>query len=328
MIKKTDYNLLHLNTFGIEEYCDEFYELTDVCEITEIPFSADTLILGGGSNLLLTGRLKQVVKINNKGVEIIDENTEIVRIKAYAGEILDDFVDFCVSNNFYGAENLSLIPGTIGAAPIQNIGAYGVEVKDIIESVEYFDITEKSIKKIHRNECAFDYRNSIFKGTLKRKAVVLSVNFILSKKPEFNLTYGGLQQHFSDKKPDLKSVRSTIIKVRNSKLPDYKQIGNCGSFYKNAIVNQEKLDNLLKKHNNIPFFKTTEGNKIPTAWLIETAGLKGYRHKNVGVYDKHSLILVNYGKAKSSEIIELSEIIENKVLDLFGIKLEKEVNII
>jgi len=321
-------NLKNYNTFGIEAFCDVFIEINNNEQLEKIDFTNETLILGGGSNLLITRQLKQVVFINTKGIKKIKENDEYVILKVQAGEIWDDFVDFCVKNNYYGVENLSLIPGTVGASPIQNIGAYGTEIKDIIESVEYYNFLSQSYKNITSEKCNFAYRDSIFKNELKGKVVVTAVFFKLSKTENYNIGYGGIKERFTNNKPTLKLVRQAIIDVRDSKLPDYKLLGNSGSFFKNAIVNRSKFGELIEKFPQMPYFTTPEGFKIPTAWLIENAGLKGFRHKNAGVYDKHSLILVNYGGATAKEILELAQIIENTVLEKFRIKIVKEVNVI
>lgn len=328
MQKETNKNLQNFNTFEIKAIADEFYSIENKNDLENITFSEDFLILGRGSNMVIGRTLPQVIHISTKGIEIIEKNNDFVKIKAQAGEEWDDFVSFCVKNDFYGAENLSLIPGTVGASPIQNIGAYGVEAKDIIESVEYFDIETKTFKNIANKDCKFSYRNSIFKQELKEKIIVTSVNFILKKNGVLNISYGGLKKHFEDQKPSLKKVREIIIDVRNSKLPDVEKLGNSGSFFKNAVVDKQKLDELKQKYEDIPFFEVENGYKIPTAWLIENAGLKGFRHKNAGVYENHALILVNLGGASAKDILELAEIIENKIFDEFGIKIQKEVNII
>ncbi|MBN2891067.1 MAG: UDP-N-acetylmuramate dehydrogenase [Bacteroidales bacterium] len=328
MQKETNKNLIHLNTFGIEAFCDEYYEIENSLELAEIDLSDDFLILGSGSNMVISKRLPQVIHIKTKGIEILEENDKTVKLKVQAGEIWDDFVSFCVDNNYYGTENLSLIPGTVGASPIQNIGAYGAEVKDIIQSVEYFDIETKSFKNIDKKDCFFEYRDSIFKHKLKGKIIVTSVLYILEKNAELNISYGGIKNYFVEQKPTLKAVRKAVIETRNSKLPKPEELGNSGSFFQNAIVKEMKLRDLVVKHENVPYFKAPGGFKIPTAWLIETAGLKGFRHKNAGVYENHALILVNYGGATANDILELADIIENKVFDVFGIKISKEVNIV
>ena len=327
MQKEINKNLIEYNTFGIEAFCDEFYELSNSSQLVNINFHKNMLILGGGSNMVIKNRLPQVIHIKTKGITV-NEYENYVKINVQAGEIWDDFVDFCVRNTYYGAENLSLIPGTVGAAPIQNIGAYGAMVEDIIESVNYFDIEEKKIKIILKNECKFNYRDSIFKNELKGKAIVTSVNFILKKDAALNLNYGNLTNHFKNKAPSVSDIRNMIIQIRQNKLPDTKILGNSGSFFKNSIIDEQKFILLKERFPNIAYYKIDDAYKIPTAWLIETAGLKGFKHKEVAVYEKHALILVNKGGATAQQILELSEIIEERVFEKFGIKIEKEVSII
>ena len=328
MLKETNKNLKELNTFGIEAFCDEYFKITETSQLSEINFDKDALILGGGSNMVIKSKIPQVINIATKGIQIISDNNNDVFIKVQAGEIWDEFVSFCVENEYYGAENLSLIPGTVGAAPIQNIGAYGAEAKDIIDSVEYFEIATKSIKTLKNEECNFAYRNSIFKNELKGKIIVVSVDFKLKKNGKLNIEHGGVQKYFCKINANLLNVREVIIMTRKQKLPDYKILGNSGSFFKNAVVNQQKINELKTKYNDFPHFKVNNGFKIPTAWLIETAGMKGFKHKNAAVCEKHALILVNQGSATAQHILELAEIIENTVFEKFGIKIEKEVNVI
>ncbi len=328
MQKETNKNLVNYNTFGLNVFAKEFFSIENKDELCEIDFSEKFLILGGGSNMLIVSDLGRVIQLKTNDIKLTEETNEIVKLKVEAGVVWDEFVDFCVKNNYYGAENLSLIPGTVGAAPIQNIGAYGAEVKNIIESVEYFDIKTKEIKTINRTDCQFGYRSSIFKKNLKNKIVVTAVNFLLQKKSKLNISYGGLKKYFSDCEPTLSSVRQTVIKVRNEKLPMPEKLGNSGSFFKNAIVDATKLNELQQLYPDMLFFEVDNGYKIPTAWLIETAGLKGFRHRNAGVFENHALILVNLGGATAKDILELSEIIENRIFDKFGIKIYKEVNVI
>jgi len=321
-------NLKPYNTFGIESFCNEFIEIEDISELFDFDFSQDFFILGFGSNILLSKNLNRVIKFQTKKIQIISENSEQIRLKVDAGVIWDEFVEYCVSNNYYGVENLSAIPGTIGACPVQNIGAYGAEVKDVIEKVEYFDISTKKIVEINNYECNFSYRNSIFKQSLKNRAIITSVVFILDKKEKLNTNYADIKNFFGEKTPNIQDLRQTIISIRDKKLPDYKLLGNIGSFYQNAIVDSKKLENLKSKYQNIPFFEFENNYKIPTAWLIENSGLKGFRKNNVGISEKHALIIVNYNNASGSEILEFSNFVESKVFDTFEIKIQKEVNVI
>ncbi|MBN2663119.1 MAG: UDP-N-acetylmuramate dehydrogenase [Bacteroidales bacterium] len=321
--------LTSLNTFKIKEYCEEFIKIEDKKELLNVDFTDDFLILGGGSNLLITKRLKQVIFLQTKGIKIISETSDDMIIKVEAGEEWDHFVKYSVDKNLYGAENLSFIPGTVGAAPIQNIGAYGAEAKDIIQDVEFFNITTKQFEVFENKKCNFEYRSSIFKYELKNKIIITSVTFKLSKLKKLNLQYGGLTQYFGEKKNITSiDVRDAVIAIRETKLPNTDIIGNSGSFFKNAIVPEQKLCELKAKYPNIPFFKAAGGFKIPTAWLIEKAGLKGFKHGNAGVYNKHALILVNHGGATAQEILYLSDYVENKVFELFGVRINKEVNIV
>jgi len=279
--------------------------------------------------VLISSRIPQVVHLLTKGIEKIKENSDSITFSVKGGEIWDEFVQFCVDNNFGGAENLSLIPGSVGAAPIQNIGAYGAEVSDLIEEVTYFNIETKQIETISNNECKFDYRNSIFKNELKGKIIITEVVFKLQKNPEVKTNYGGLNNYFSEgEKIGIKEVRDAVISIRKSKLPDYKILGNSGSFFKNVIVKEAKLCELSAKYTDLKYFKAAGGFKIPTAWLIDKAGLKAYRQKNVGVYENHALIVVNYGGATAKEIIDFATFIENEIEKQFGLRIDKEVNII
>jgi len=322
-------DLSNYNTFKIKEFCDEFISIEKQEDLFDVYFIDGFLILGGGSNILIAKKLKQVVFITNKGISKISETKNDVTYKVAAGEEWDHFVKFTVDNNLYGAENLSLIHGTVGAAPIQNIGAYGVEVEDIIESVECFDIATKQIITLANKQCRFDYRSSIFKYELKNKVVITSVTFKLSKNKKLNLKYGGLIKYFEGQ-DDIASndVRDAVMAIRETKLPNPDVIGNSGSFFKNAIVDEAKIYELKPKYRNIPYFKASGGYKIPTAWLIEKAGLKGYSHGNAGVYKNHSLILVNHDGATAQEILDVAFYVEDKVYKKFGIKILKEVNVI
>jgi len=327
IIKNKD--LTNLNTFRINQSCNQFYLIETKDEISMVDFSETTLILGGGSNILLSKKPDEVVHINTKGIDIISENEEEIILRAQAGENWDDFVKFCVDNEYYGAENLSFIPGTVGASPIQNIGAYGAEAKDIIEQVEYFDINKQQFEIIKNEKCNFDYRSSIFKEELKGNAVVMAVDFKLSKIKRLNLNYGGLKSYFSEEQETtINDVRTGVIEIRKAKLPDPFILGNSGSFFKNAIVEEQKLNELSAKYKDIPFYKVSDGYKIPTAWLIEKAGLKGYKMDKAAVYKGHSLILVNLGGATAQNILDLAAHIEEKIDRIFGIKISKEVNII
>lgn len=323
--KNKDISLL--NTFGIRQFCDNFYFFEKNEELLDFHFDNKTLILGGGSNIIIVTKPNNVVKLRFDSIEVVEKTDNYAIVKAQGGGEWDTLVKFCVENNFWGIENLSAIPGTVGAAPIQNIGAYGVEIKDVLQSVEFFDIETKSFKIIENKDCHFDYRTSIFKNKLKNKAIVVSITLKLSVSPKPNLNYADLKMLSQKDNFSILDIRNEVVRVRDIKLPDFKKLGNCGSFYKNAIVDFKKFEELKQKYPQIPSYQHTNGVKIPTAWLIETAGLKGFKKGNVGIYDKHSLIVVNYGGASGNEILNFSEFVENSVFYEFGIKIEKEVNI-
>ncbi|MGE5399129.1 MAG: UDP-N-acetylmuramate dehydrogenase [Ignavibacteriales bacterium] len=335
---KSDYSIKKLNTFGLDvkaryftvaETLSNFLELLDTREFREHP----TLILGGGSNILFTRDFNGIlVKNELKGITAIKEDEDSILIQAQAGEIWDDLVNYCVSRNYGGLENLTLIPGTAGASPIQNIGAYGVEVKDVIFSVEGIDIKTGKVQSFLNKDCRFGYRNSIFKQELKNRFIITSVVYKLAKNPRINLTYEALKNEFQDvnlNEITIGDVSETVKKVRRSKLPDPQVLGNAGSFFKNPEIDKEKFQALKQEYAGISGYQTEAGGiKIPAGWLIQQCGWKGKRTGEAGVYEKQALILVNYGNAKGVEILELSKKIQDTVLEKFGITLETEVNII
>lgn len=324
------------NTFGIDVKARKFVEVTTVEELRETlknMYASELFILGGGSNMLLTKDIeKTVVHINLKGREIVEETEDKAIVKAMAGENWHDFVLYCISNNLGGLENLSLIPGNVGTAPIQNIGAYGVEIKDSFESCTAIDLQTLQLKTFTREECGFGYRDSIFKNEAKGKYIITSVNFRLRKKDhELNTSYGSIDQYLEEKgvkDPTIGDISEAVINIRESKLPNPKELGNSGSFFKNPVVSGEKLKELQAEFPEIPFY-AVEVNlvKIPAGWLIERAGLKGYREGDAGVHKKQALVLVNYGNATGMEILALSKKVQNKVWEMFGIKIHPEVNI-
>ncbi len=371
-----NYDLKKLNTFGVSCVADFFVELNSENDLQEFfisPIFQDPnipkLFLGGGSNILFTKNFEGLVILNKlKGIEIIKEDLDFVWIKAQSGELWHDLVTFSVDRGYWGLENLSLIPGSVGAAPVQNIGAYGVELKDVLESVEVFEIKNNRntvTKRIFLNqECEFSYRDSIFKkikSQLKpteNKYFILNIILKLNKKENKNLNYKVLQDYINKNnyglnatKPQLnatknfikssKDISLVVSAIRKSKLPDPAIIGNAGSFFKNVILPQKgenlppKLESLLKIYPQIPYFKESPSLtpqivkiKIPAAWLIEKAGWKGYRKGNVGVHKDHALVLVNYGGATGAEIKNLSDQIIKSVFEKFDITLEPEVNIL
>ena len=331
---RTNYSLKKINTFGVDHNAKFFLSINnsdDIINFINYPNyqKEKKLILGGGSNILFTKDFDGVVLYNNiKGIEIIYQDEDKIKLKVGSGESWDDFVSYCVDNKWYGIENLSLIPGSVGAAPIQNIGAYGVEVKNFISQVNGIDLIENQPKKFNQNACNFKYRNSIFKEKLKNNFFVTSVEFELYKKSDFNLSYKDLT-HLKTTDLTLLEVRNEIIKIRNKKLPNPKEIGNAGSFFKNPIVNQKTFNNLNNKYHDLVFIKMDNKKyKIPAAWLIEKCGWKGFSDKSVGVYKNHALVLVNNSSNSGQDIKDLSEKIQINVKENFSISLEAEVNII
>lgn len=339
---RQNYSLKNYNTFGIEPYAKYFATFTSAEELQTLLSSHNRelpiLILGGGSNILFTKNYDGFILKNEiPGTEIIKEDEEAIYIKVSAGMGWHNFVMYCVNNNYAGVENLSLIPGNVGASPLQNIGAYGVEIKDVFHELEAFHLKEKTIKNFTAAECEFGYRESIFKKSYKSMFAILNVTFRLKKKPVFNISYGAIEEELIKMKVDelsVKSISDAVIHIRTSKLPDPEIIGNAGSFFKNPIINKHelekhKLHELRNNRPNIPSYKIDEENfKIPAGWLIEQCGWKGYRNGDAGCYDKQALVLVNYGNATGKEIYNLSEEIILSVKERFGMVLEREVNIL
>ena len=336
-----NFSLKKYNTFGIDVSANFFVQINSTKELNELfcdkKFEKEKkLILGGGSNILFAKNFTGIViqpKIQN--ISIISESDNSVILKVGAGVVWDDFVEHCVNNNWYGIENLSNIPGTVGACPIQNVGAYGVEVSDVIEKVEFvflntmFKHGDIKIDTYTNKVCKFSYRNSIFKSDLKSKVVITNVYFCLSKHKKFNIEYKGIGEELKKYKTiNIKNIRKAIIDIRNNKLPSVADIGNVGSFFKNPIINKKEFEILNNKFPKIPFYSLANDLfKIPAAYLIDKSGFKGYKWKKAGVYEKQALILVNYGNSTGLEILELANIIEKGVFEKFGLELEKEVNV-
>lgn len=332
---KNDFSLLNYNTFGINVKASSFIEFTDIETLHKLfkknAFNTPFFVLGGGSNILFTKNFEGlVIHPQNKGIEVIEDNTNSVLLKIAAGEVWDKVVEYAVSNSYYGIENLSLIPGNAGAAPIQNIGAYGVEVKDFIKSVEYFNIENEQIVSINNTDCKFGYRDSIFKNALKNKIIVTHIFLELSKIENYCIDYGNIKDEL--KKFDvisLKNVREAVINIRKNKLPDPSVIGNAGSFFKNPIISKQLLKEIQSDFDDVPHYDVDFCQvKVPAGWLIEKCGFKGLKKGNAGVHEKQALVLVNYGNATANEIIELSNEIITKIQNRFGISLEPEVNIV
>ncbi|HRN40967.1 MAG TPA: UDP-N-acetylmuramate dehydrogenase [Vicingus sp.] len=328
-------SLKPFNTFSIDVTTNSFVEVNTVQELKEVlsQNKEEILIIGGGSNILFTQDFSGlVIKNSIKGIDVIFENENEIILNVGAGENWHDFVMFCVENNYAGIENLSLIPGTVGASPMQNIGAYGVEVKDVILNVEALKISDLSIHQFSNSACEFDYRSSIFKTTEKGKYFITAVQFKLSKKPAINSSYGAIEDELKSLgvfKPSIKDISKAVINIRKSKLPDPKEIGNSGSFFKNPVVDLNKKNELLAKYPSMPYYPQKNGTfKLAAGWLIETLGWKGKRIENYGVHEKQALVLVNYGGASGSQIYNLSEEIISTIRKSFGIELEREVNIL
>lgn len=331
-----NHSLLHFNSFGIDVNAMYYACLNEFGQIhkqmASIISTGDVfLILGAGSNLLFTSNYKGVIVHNClKGIDTVSEDSRNVYIRASAGENWDEFVALMVEKGYGGLENLSLIPGSTGSSPVQNIGAYGVEVKDRIVEVEGYSIPDLKFQILKNEECRFNYRDSIFKNELKGRFLITAVVFKLDKHPVFNLKYGAVETLFRNKEvQDLKSLRETIIEIRRSKLPDPSEYGNAGSFFKNPVVSVQTFNNLIKQFTNVPGYPSgIDSIKIPAAWLIEKAGWKGVRDGDVGTWSLQPLVIVNYGSATGREIFKFSEKIKQSVFEKFEIELVREVNVI
>ena len=328
-------SLKKYNTFGIAVNAKRFISVTSVYELQQLlKVEKDIFLLSGGSNMLLTKELDQlVVYIDIKGISIDNEDENAVYLTINAGEDWHEFILWCISNNYGGLENLSLIPGNVGTCPIQNIGAYGVEVKDTITKVEGLVLETRKLVSFSNQDCKFGYRNSIFKNSHKGKIIITSVGFKLTKKNhKLNTSYGAIETELSSKnilKPSLKNISDAVIKIRKSKLPDPKEIGNSGSFFKNPVISKKQFLELQKAHANMPNYMVSENEiKVPAGWLVEQSGFKGKRFGDAGVHEKQALVLVNYGNASGQDILKLAKKIQKTVVTKFGISLEIEVNII
>jgi UDP-N-acetylmuramate dehydrogenase len=328
------------NTFGIEAKAHFFVEINSLSQLTDLIKSPDyqtlyseKLILGGGSNILLTKDFEGlVIKINIKGIEKVKVDDAKAWIKVGAGENWHSFVMYCIDNEWNGVENLSLIPGTVGAAPMQNIGAYGVEIKDIFDSLEAIDRATGKMVLFTKQECKFGYRESVFKHEFKNQYIIVNVTFCLSKNKQFNISYGAVSQTLAEMNVQTlsaKAISEAVIKIRQSKLPNPAQIGNAGSFFKNPEISKAQFIVLKEQYNTIPSYPVDEQNvKVPAGWLIEQCGWKGKKVGNTGVHKDQALVLVNYGDAKGSEIKALAEEIQASVWEKFKIDLKMEVNLV
>lgn len=331
---KKDFSLRPYNTFCINVKSKSFIGVKSTKELLEVlnqNKGKKLLLLGGGSNLLLTEDFDGLtVRIEFRGIRVIEEKEGFVTVKVAAGENWHEFVLWCLKHDFGGVENLALIPGSVGAAPIQNIGAYGVELKSVFSACEAVSVNSGEIKNFNKAECQFGYRNSIFKNELKGQYIITSVNFKLTKAShKINTSYKGLNNRLEGKAKTIQNVARAVIDIRTEKLPDPAEIGNSGSFFKNPVVPESQFKTLQKQYPTLPHYPEKRGKvKIPAAWLIDTLGLKGYRKGDAGVHKNQALVLVNYGSATGKEIRALAEKIQSEVSRTFGIDLAFEVNII
>jgi UDP-N-acetylmuramate dehydrogenase len=339
-------SLKNLNTFGIDVYAKQFSKFTSVDELNEFFNSKvaqhtkqHVLVLGGGSNILLTKNVEGFVLKNEIiGKQKVNEDNDYVYVKAGAGENWHGFVLYCLDNNYAGVENLALIPGNVGASPMQNIGAYGVEIKDVFHSLDAFDMEEKKIVGFSNADCSFGYRESVFKNKYKGRFIITSVTYRLAKKPLFNTSYGAIEAELEKMKVSslsIQSIAQAVINIRSSKLPDPKVIGNAGSFFKNPEISSPQFEELKINFPGIIGYKLDNGNvKLAAGWMIEQCGpengisWKGYRKGDAGCHGKQALVLVNYGHASGAEIYDLSTEILASVNNKFGVQLEREVNIV
>ena len=337
MTIQNQFSLKNYNTFGIEAQAEKFVAVNSVDELVQIlktNSNENKFVLGGGSNMLLTQNINAlVIHIDLKGKKIIDQNDDFVWIECNAGENWHEFVLWTIERDFGGLENMSLIPGNVGTTPVQNIGAYGTEIKDTMVLCNTISIKNQTLKTFSNQECHFGYRESIFKQQVKEEYIITSVVFKLTKRNhKINTSYGDITKELTEKgisNPSLKDVSNAVIAIRKSKLPDPKVLGNSGSFFKNPILSKKDFEPIYKKFPEMKFFDISETEvKVPAGWLIEQAGLKGKRFGNAGIHKNQALVLVNYGGATGKEILEVSQIVQKTVFEQFRISIEAEVNII
>ncbi|MAU27180.1 MAG: UDP-N-acetylenolpyruvoylglucosamine reductase [Muricauda sp.] len=330
-------SLKNLNTFGIDVKASFFIEITSMLELQKalaLKAYPKKFVISGGSNMLLTKDIDALVlHINIKGISVVEEDDDMVVVQAMAGENWHEFVMWAIDRGYGGIENLSLIPGNVGTAPIQNIGAYGVELKDVFVSCTAMEIATGELKEFDKEACQFGYRDSIFKREEKGNYIITAVNLRLTKRNhKLNTDYGALEKELLDQNivyPTIRDISNAVIKIRRSKLPDPKEIGNSGSFFKNPVVSRKTFEKLQKKHPGLPHYEVDKTQvKVPAGWLIEQCGFKGVRVGDAGVHEKQALVLVNYGNASGTEILQLAEEIQAAVKKKFKIRLTPEVNII
>jgi UDP-N-acetylmuramate dehydrogenase len=330
-------SLKPFTTFGIDKKAKFFTTVETLDELKAALLAAKekqlpVFILGGGSNILLTRDIDGlVIKLEIKGINLVKEDGDQLWVEVGAGEMWHELVLHSIAQDWAGLENLSLIPGTVGASPMQNIGAYGVEIKDVFDSLQAMHRETLEMQSFNAEACRFGYRESVFKQTFKDQFVITSVTFRLSKTPNFHLEYGAIREVLaanSIDQPSIRSISDAVIQIRQSKLPDPKEIGNAGSFFKNPTIPNTQFDALKASYPSIPGYPSAEGVKVAAGWLIEQTGWKGKRIGEVGVHAKQALVLVNYGGGTGEEIKKLSEQIQASVYDKFGVQLQAEVNFI
>jgi UDP-N-acetylmuramate dehydrogenase len=339
MMIQQNISLMPFNSFGIDvnakyfaSFSSEVELLTILKEKNQTIPESNLLLIGSGSNILFTQDFDGlVIKNEIQGMSIVHEDEEFHYVTAGAGVLWDDFVGFCIENNLGGVENLSLIPGTVGAAPIQNIGAYGVELKDVLHAVKLLDLHERQWIVFNNRDCDFGYRSSIFKKKLKGRFVITSVTCRFQKNHQTNIRYGSIKDSLiamGVTTPTIKDVSETVNEIRRSKLPNPSEIGNAGSFFKNPVISKTEYQQLLNDYPDIVVYELDGMYKVAAGWLIDKAGWKGYREGDVGCYPKQALVLVNYGNGNGMQLLELSKKIQQSILKKIGILLEAEVNIL
>ena len=337
MLIQENFNLKDFNTFRISAYTKYFSEILSVedllealafCQQKNLPF----MIIGQGSNLLFKQDYSGlIIELNIKGIELVAETKEHFYLKVQCGENWHNFVQHCLQHGYYGLENLSLIPGTVGAAPVQNIGAYGVEISEFLHELEALEISSGKLHKFSKDDCQLSYRNSIFKAELKDRFVIINVTFKLLKSSQPNLGYPALRDALKDiaeEKITPQIISDAVCEIRMSKLPDPVELGNAGSFFWNPVISNDNYLSLQKTYPDIVAYPYEGQHKLAAAWLIDKAGWKGYREGDVGVHKEHALVLVNFGNASGAELYDLSVRIQDSVLKMFGVELQPEVRII
>ncbi len=337
MIKRYfDHPLRDLNSFHVEERADCIIEFDRKEELDEIFAEGQEpknwYVLGGGNNILFTKCYEgTLIHPAGRAITVLNEDAEQLTVEVEAAVEWDDFVAWCVERELWGAENLSLIPGNVGASPVQNIGAYGSEAKDVISKVHFYDVAERKHCTLSNEECHFAYRDSIFKRELRGRAIITSVEFSLRKVANPNLGYGDLARETEARGgATLKNIREAVCAIRRNKLPDTAVLGNAGSFFKNPIVEKDIAEALMAKYENMPHYPAADPDKrkLAAGWLIDQAGLKGYRSGNVGVHDRQALVLVNHGGATGGEVMALAHHVQQCVAEKFGVEIEAEVNVL